>query len=73
MELTEISAGGEDWWTLGFVATGPASLQGGGLEAAAVLVFVRALPGGVELGLDDAMSYEQWLRRERGAGSDAGR
>jgi hypothetical protein len=72
VELTEIRAGGEAWWTLGFEATGPVSLQRGGLEAAAALVFAQALPGEVELGLDDAMSYEQWLRRERGADSDAG-
>ena len=26
MELTEVRTSGQDWWTLGFEATGPASL-----------------------------------------------
>ena len=32
------------------------------LAAAAALVFAHAPPGGVELGIDDSMSYAQWLR-----------
>jgi hypothetical protein len=32
------------WWSLGFEATGPASLLRGGLEATAELVFAQALP-----------------------------
>jgi len=31
-------------------------------------VFAQALPGGVELGVDDSTSYAQWLRRRPGAG-----
>jgi hypothetical protein len=71
VELTEARAGSEAWWTLGFEATGPVGLQRSGLEAAAAGVFAQALPGGVELRLEDSLSYAQWLRRRPGAGSDA--
>jgi hypothetical protein len=60
-ELTGLRAGGRAWWTLGFEATGPASLARSGLEAAAALVFAPALPDGMELGIDDSQSYAQWL------------
>jgi hypothetical protein len=71
-ELTEIGTGGRDWWTLGFEATGPASLLRSALEAAAALVFGRALPGGVEPGPDVSGSYAQWLGQRPGVGCDAG-
>jgi hypothetical protein len=71
VELTEIRTGGEAWWTLGFEATGPASLLRTEIQAAAALVFYRALPAGVELGVDDSRSYAQWLRRRPGDGSDS--
>jgi hypothetical protein len=32
------------------------------------VVFARALPGGVELGMDDSMSYAQWLSLRKGTG-----
>jgi hypothetical protein len=38
------------------------------LDAAAALVFADALPGGVQLGIDDSQSYGQWLRRQTGTG-----
>ena len=72
VELTEVSMGGQAWWSLGFEATGPASLLRGGLEAAAELVFAQALPG-VEFGIDNSRSYAEWLGRRQGAGSDAAR
>ena len=72
VELTEVRTRGQDWWTLGFEATGPASLLRSELEAAAALVFAQALPGGVVLGTDDSRSYAEWLRRWPGAGSGAG-
>jgi len=68
VELTEVDVGGEAWWTLGFEATGPAEALRGELDAAAALVFDRALPGGVELGMDNSWSYAQWLGRRPGAG-----
>ena len=70
-ELTEIHAGGQAWWTLGFEATGPASLLRSALQAAAALVFAQALPGGAPLDMDDSSSYPQWLRRRSGTGRDA--
>lgn len=63
VELVEVRSLGEDWWTLGLEATGPAAVLRGQLDAAAALVFGRALPDEVELGLNDCMSYAQWLRR----------
>jgi len=61
VELTEVRAGGQAWWTLGFEATGSASLLRSQLEATATLVFAQALPAGVKLGTDDSRSYAQWL------------
>jgi hypothetical protein len=72
VELTEVRAGGQDWWTLGFEATGPADLLRSELEATAALVFAQALPGDVEPGPDDSRSYAQWLSHRPGADSDAG-
>jgi hypothetical protein len=65
VELTEIRAGGQAWWTLALEATGPASLRRTALEATAALVFAQALPGGLELGTDHSQSYAQWLTRSR--------
>ena len=45
-ELAEFHALGEDWWTVGFEATGPADVLRGQLGTAAALVFAQALPGG---------------------------
>jgi hypothetical protein len=61
VELTEVRTRGQDWWTLGFEATGPADLLRSELEATAALVFAQALPGGVEPGLDESRSYAAWL------------
>jgi hypothetical protein len=71
-ELTEVRTSGQDWWTLGLEATGPAGLLRSEVQATAALVFAQALPGGVEPGPDDARSYAQWLRQRPGADSDAG-
>jgi hypothetical protein len=71
VELTEIRASGQDWWTLGFEATGPAGLLRSQLQAAAAHVFAQALPGGVEPGPDYSRSYLQWLAQRPGAGNDA--
>ena len=70
VELTEIRTGGQDWWTLGFEATGPADLLRSELQAAATLVFAQAAgrcatrPGRIQL-------LRDWLRLRPGAGSDA--
>ena len=63
VELTEVRSLGEDWWTLGLEGTGPAAVLRAQLEATVALVFGRALPDEVELGLNDCMSYAHWLRR----------
>ena len=68
VELTEVDVRGGPWWTLGFEATGPADALRSELNAAATVVFAHALPGGMELGMDDSQSYAQWLRRQPGAG-----
>jgi hypothetical protein len=61
VELTEIHTSGQDWWTLGFEATGPADLPRSALQATAALVFAQALPGGVQPGPDESRSYAEWL------------
>ena len=61
VELTEVRTGGQDWWTLGFEATGPADLLRSEIQATATLVFARALPGGAQPGPDESSSYAQWL------------
>jgi hypothetical protein len=70
VELTEVVTGGRPWWSLGFEATGPASLLRDELEGAAGLVFAQALPGGVELGAGASLSYAEWLHRRLSAGTD---
>jgi hypothetical protein len=72
VELTEVHASGQDWWTLGFEATGPADLLRSELQATAALVFAYALPGGVQPGPDESRSYAQWLGQRPNVGGDAG-
>lgn len=62
VELTEVRLRHQDWWSLGLEATGPAESLRHGLEATAALVFAHALPGGVNLRIDDSGSYADWLR-----------
>jgi hypothetical protein len=69
VELTEIRTRGQDWWTLGFEATGPADLLRSELQATAALVFAHALPGGAEPGPDQSRSYAEWLSLRPGAES----
>jgi hypothetical protein len=71
VELTEVRVRGRDWWSLGFEATGPASLLRGELESTAALVFAQAPPGGVEPGPDESGSYAQWLGQRAGAEREA--
>jgi hypothetical protein len=68
VELTAVDLRGEPWWTLCFEATGPADALRCELDAAAAFVFAEALPGGVQLGIDDSQSYVQWLCRQPGTG-----
>ena len=63
VEPTEVRTRGQAWWSLGFEATGPASLLRSELQATAALVFAQALPRGVELGTDNSRSYAEWLSR----------
>jgi hypothetical protein len=72
VELTEVHTRGQDWWTLGFEATGPADLLRSELEATAALVFAQALPRSVEPGPDESRSYAEWLGQRPGASSDVG-
>jgi hypothetical protein len=72
VELTEVHACGQDWWTLGFEATGPADRLRSEFQATAALVFAQALPGGVEPGPDESSSYAQWLGQRPGSDNDAG-
>lgn len=72
VELTDIRTSGQDWWTLGFEATGPADLLHSELRAIAALVFAQPIPGGVEAGPRESRSYLEWLGEQRpGNESDA--
>ncbi|TCM38520.1 hypothetical protein [Kribbella sp. VKM Ac-2568] len=71
VELTEVSTIGQDWWTLGFEASGPADLLRSALEATAQLLFDRPLPGGTEPGLDESKSYMLWLSQRSGPKTEA--
>jgi hypothetical protein len=62
VELTEIRTQGQDWWSLGFEASGPSDLLRSELAATAALVFAQPAPA-VEPGPDDFASYAQWLAR----------
>ena len=66
VELTEVRTRGQDWWTLGFEATGPADLLRSVLQATAALVFAQPLPGGAEPGPDESRSYAEWLGQQTG-------
>lgn len=68
VELTAIDLGGEPWWTVCLEATGPTDALRRELDAAAAVVFADALPGGVELGIDDSQSYVRWLCAQLGTG-----
>jgi hypothetical protein len=72
VELTEVRTHSQDWWTLGFEATGPADLLRSELQAAAALVFAQALPGGAEPGPEQSRSYAEWLGHRPGAESGVG-
>jgi hypothetical protein len=63
VELTEVFTSGQDWWTLGFEATGPEGVLSHVLQATAARVFAQAMPGSLEPGPDASRSYMEWLRR----------
>lgn len=65
VELTAVRAGGEDWWSLGFEATGAAALLRGTLESTAAAVLEQPPPGEVEFRLSQCQSYAEWLLRRR--------
>ena len=62
VELTAIHARHQDWWSLGLEATGPGDRLRPVLGATAEFVFARPLPPGVDLRLQDSLSYAEWLR-----------
>ena len=71
VELTQVRTNGQDWWTLGFEATGPVGLLRRALQAAAALVFAQAIPGSAEPGPHKSRSYAEWLGQRLGADSYA--
>jgi hypothetical protein len=67
VELTEVRTADQDWWTLGFEATGPEDALRSALQATATHVFARAMPGSVEPGPNESRSYAEWLGQRPGA------
>ena len=66
VELTEIRTSGQDWWTLGFEATGPVGLLRSQLQATAAHVLAQPLPASVDPSPDHSRSYPQWLGQAAG-------
>ena len=66
VELTEIRTSGQDWWTLGFEATGPVGLLRSQLQATAGHVFTQPLPCSVDPSPHHSRSYPQWLGQAAG-------
>jgi hypothetical protein len=62
VELTEVRAREQDWWSLGLEATGPDDLRHSELEAAAAFLFARTPPDLTEFGLHASLSYAAWIR-----------
>jgi hypothetical protein len=63
VELTDITVRDEQWWTLGFEASGPPDGRRGAIRAAAAALFGEPSPYGPVLEIADAGSYSEWLRR----------
>jgi len=61
VELAQARARGQNWWTIGFEATGPDGTLGTILQATAALVFDQPLPGQAGPGPDNSFSYHHWL------------
>lgn len=62
VELTEVTMLGQNWWSLGFEAIGPAAELQGMVELTAAHVFDQVLVDEVEFTLDQSCSYSSWLR-----------
>jgi hypothetical protein len=71
VELTELGAGGEEWWTLGFEAFGSDESLFGSLTAAADTFFSQVAPGH-ELEAESSQGYPAWLQRLRSRGGRQG-
>ena len=63
VDLTEVRSGGATWWSLGFEATGPATLLSGTLRRTAALLFAETPPGDPEFDMSHSQSYVEWLSR----------
>lgn len=62
VEFTVVHAREQNWWSVGFEATGPDDLLRTELEAAAALVFTQPAAGLAGFGPDESRSYAAWLR-----------
>lgn len=60
-ELAEAAVAGRRWWTVGLEATGSAGLLLDAVQHAVSRLFESSLPAGTGLGLDNSLSYVQWL------------
>ncbi|MFI5048596.1 MAG: hypothetical protein ACHQEA_01875 [Gaiellales bacterium] len=59
VELTEVQALGDAWWTLGFEARGRGAL--GGIKRAVATVFDEPPPMTPAFQAEEAMSYAEWI------------
>jgi hypothetical protein len=65
LELSDVTLGGESWWTLAFEAVGSAPILDRDLRSTAAHVFSDRLPDGLSLDRSRSMSYVRWLRARR--------
>ena len=69
VELTDVEACGQRWWTLALEAHGDGALEA--LESTAAMVLAKPLPGAGPLTPLEARSYGDWLRELACPGSPA--
>jgi len=66
VELTEVEALDDTWWTLAFESRGRRDVRG--IRRTAAMVFAEPLPVSPPLRAEEAQSYAEWIHRLSNAG-----
>lgn len=66
VELTEVEAADDSWWTLAFESRGRRDVRG--IKRTAAMVFAEPPPVSPPLRADEAQSYAEWIHRLSNAG-----
>jgi hypothetical protein len=59
VELTEVEARGDAWWTLGFEARGTGALKG--IERTTSRILAEPLPSIAAFTAEESRSYGEWI------------